>query len=325
MGEKLINPLFNVHERYNMNFLINPYRFGLMLLDTYASAEGAYSLRKLRSAYASYCIKVRRSSDNTTQDIGFVDNVLDTASLLTFTGANSGYIDTWYDQSGNGRNLTQSTTSQQPLIVSSGTINKTNNNPSIYFDPTASNYLYAATAANWKFLHYSNTSVFTVARCGTVTDPEDVYTVWATTGSVAGSRYGAYLLHDTRSSVPRDRVLLHLVQTGTVIINIQTAGDTPANAQFLASLICKPADATAAEKSALQTNNGTPRKNNTATGGVQDADPIHPLYLGMGLNSSGVGATYLKGTIQEVVLYASDKTSDRDNINSSINGFYGMY
>jgi len=309
-----------------MNFLINPYRFGLMLLDTYPSAEGAYSLRKLRSAYSSYCIKVRRSSDNATQDIGFVDNVLDTVSLLTFIGENSGYIDTWYDQSGNGRNLTQSTTSQQPLIVSSGAINKTNNKPSIYFDPSGSNYLYAATAENWKFLHYSNNSVFTVASCGTVTDPEDVYIIWATSASIATGRYGAYLAHDTRSSVPRDRVLLHVSYLNILgLINIQAAGDTPANTQFLASLICKPADVTAAEKSNLQTNNGTPRKNNTSDKKEANNNPIHPLYLGMGLNASNVGSLYLKGTIQEVVLYASDKTSDRGNINSSINGFYGMY
>ena len=56
-----------------------------------ASSAAAYSTRKLRSAYAGQCMNVRRSSDNATQDIGFVNNVLDTASLLTFVADRPGH------------------------------------------------------------------------------------------------------------------------------------------------------------------------------------------------------------------------------------------
>jgi len=52
------------------------------VLDTYTGAQIAYSFRKLRSAYSGNCIEVRRSSDNTTQNIGFVANVLDEVSLF---------------------------------------------------------------------------------------------------------------------------------------------------------------------------------------------------------------------------------------------------
>lgn len=97
------------------------------------SASAAWGLRLLRGAYAGKCIKVRRSSDNTTQDIGFAGGVLDTASLATFVGANNGFIDTWYDQSGNGYNATQATTGKQPQIVASGTLKTigTNSKPAI--------------------------------------------------------------------------------------------------------------------------------------------------------------------------------------------------
>ena len=104
------------------------------LLDSYGSAAAAYSLRKLSSSYSGNAIRVRRSSDNTEQDIGFTNCDLDTASLKSFVGANSGYIVTWYDQSGNtGRNATQSTTANQPSIVLSGVVQRqgTNNMPSI--------------------------------------------------------------------------------------------------------------------------------------------------------------------------------------------------
>lgn len=92
------------------------------LLDLFPNASAAYSLRRLNSAYTSNLIRVRRSSDNTEQDIGFVNNVLDTSSLTSFCGSGNGFVTTWYDQSGNGRNATQTTAANQPQIVSNGSV-----------------------------------------------------------------------------------------------------------------------------------------------------------------------------------------------------------
>ena len=94
------------------------------MLDTITGASCAFSMRKVRAAYSGNCLKVRRSSDNTTQDIGFSGGWLDESAVTTFVGANDGFVDTWYDQSGNGFNAVQATTSSQPRLVSSGTINK---------------------------------------------------------------------------------------------------------------------------------------------------------------------------------------------------------
>jgi len=93
-----------------------------LLLDTYSGAAAAYSLRKLRSAYTGAAVRVRRSSDNAETDIGFVNNELDTATLLTFCGANTGYVPVWYDQSGNARNASQTTALNQPVIIQSGVL-----------------------------------------------------------------------------------------------------------------------------------------------------------------------------------------------------------
>lgn len=90
------------------------------ILDTVPGASLALSLRKLRSAYAGYCIRIRRSSDNAELDIGFVNNVVDIATILTFIGAGSGYIVTWYDQSGNANNAGQGSATAQPLFVVDG-------------------------------------------------------------------------------------------------------------------------------------------------------------------------------------------------------------
>lgn len=105
------------------------------LLDTYSGAAAAYSLRKLRSAYTGSAIRVRRASDNTEQNIGFTAlGGLDTSSLTSFCSGTNGFVTTWYDQSGNARNATQTTASNQPQIVSSGSIILDNTKPAIQFD-----------------------------------------------------------------------------------------------------------------------------------------------------------------------------------------------
>ena len=103
-------------------------------LDVYTGAAAAYSLRLLRSAYAGSAIRVRRSSDNSESDIGFVSGVLDTATLLTFCGVGDGFVTTWYDQSGNSNDATQATAANQPKIVSAGSLVTENGKAAIDFD-----------------------------------------------------------------------------------------------------------------------------------------------------------------------------------------------
>ena len=97
-----------------------------LLLDQYGDGiAAAYSVRKLSSSYSGSAFRVRRDSDNSEQDIGFdTDGNLDESALTTFVSSNNGLIVTWYDQSGNSNNATQSTSTRQMRVVSSGTIDK---------------------------------------------------------------------------------------------------------------------------------------------------------------------------------------------------------
>ena len=109
------------------------------LLDSYSGASVAYSLRKLSAAYSGSAIRVRRSSDNAEQNIGFdAGGNLDTTGLLSFVGSGSGFVTTWYDQSGNGNNAFQTAASVQPQIVSNGSLILRNSKP--YIEATSSRY-----------------------------------------------------------------------------------------------------------------------------------------------------------------------------------------
>jgi hypothetical protein len=103
----------------------------LALEEVSVSGYAAYALRKLRPAYTGAAIRVRRSSDNAEQDIGFIGETLDTVALSAFIGLNSGYVKIWYDQSGNGRDLIQATTANQLRIVNAGEIDAYNGIPAL--------------------------------------------------------------------------------------------------------------------------------------------------------------------------------------------------
>lgn len=108
------------------------------VISVFAGAAAAYSMRiPAGSAYNGPLIRVRRSTDNAEQNFGAAavdangNRRLDTTALLAFVGAGSGFVTTWYDQSGNGFHATQTTGANQPTIVSSGTVVTLSGRPSI--------------------------------------------------------------------------------------------------------------------------------------------------------------------------------------------------
>lgn len=108
-----------------------------LLLDTYTGAAAAYSVRKLRTAYTGSAIRVREDSGDTELDIGFDSNGdLDTAAISTHCGVNNGYVVTWYDQSGNGNNATQTTNGSQPQIYNGAAVITENGKPAIHHTTT---------------------------------------------------------------------------------------------------------------------------------------------------------------------------------------------
>jgi len=98
-----------------------------------SGATAAYSLRRLKSS-ATKAVRVREDNGNTEIDIGFSGGTLDETALLNHVGSNNGFVTKWYDQSGNGNDASNATASQQPQIVTSGSVVKENGKPAIAFD-----------------------------------------------------------------------------------------------------------------------------------------------------------------------------------------------
>jgi hypothetical protein len=128
-----------------------------------ANIESIFYLSLHRGAYyGSPCIRVRRSSDNTEQNIGFTTSgSLDTTALLAFCGAGNGFIVTIFDQSLNARNVTQTNVSLQFQIVSSGALITQSGLTVFRANGSLSQGSYTKTASSlngYTLFHYSNIS-----------------------------------------------------------------------------------------------------------------------------------------------------------------------
>lgn len=284
---------------YSLISLMPKAPVGSLLLDTYSGAAVAYSLRKLRSAYTGNCIRVRRSSDNTEQNIGFVNNVLDTASLLTFCGAGNGFVTTWYDQSGNGLNLSMSTATNQPRIVNAGTIDSKDGTTAMKFNGTSH---FLGRAALTALAAGNNFSYFTVASNDVTNIANDVFN----NNGTSGGRVNVFI--DTRT-------------TGGIYLNflIQNSSSTNYRANLSA------ADGSTNQRLLSGFLNGFNMSafNNGLTGGT---DTYTGTYGNVYFELARLGnLRYLNGYIQELIIYPTDESSNRVGIETNINTYYTIF
>lgn len=127
--------------------------------------ESAWSVgRRLRAAYTGPIIRVRRSSDNAEQDFSGsgANGAVSASAVAAFCGAGDGFLTTIYDQSGNGRSFTQSSSTVQPLVVSSGVAITENGRLSAEFDGATSSRRMSigSSTGMFNFLHNGTSSSF---------------------------------------------------------------------------------------------------------------------------------------------------------------------
>jgi len=150
---KYTNEVTEVSAERNMYISVQDYTVRItpvvpsLLLDTYSGAVAAYSLRKVRAAYTGNCIQVQRESDDAVLDINFNNaSGINTVALETFCAGTNGRIRRWYDQSGQGNDLVQTTAANQAPIVTSGSVIK-NSDGHAYAECAEANYVSPVTIA----------------------------------------------------------------------------------------------------------------------------------------------------------------------------------
>lgn len=267
--------------------------------DLYPGADGWWALRKVRNSYTGFCIKIRRSSDNALQDIGFLSNgSLDIAAITSFVGSNSAYIHTWYDQSLNVRNFIMGSNVSQPRIVNAGTLEVQNGLPSIKFDGT-DDYLGLALVHEIPVLNV-DWATFIVQKRRIVGVRGAIFT-GAGAANILAAQYNDNNFYGQ-----------YIPSTATNGAKYRSAADATATFCIIDAHVVS--------------NSMTAYKNNSAYSlGA-------PLNFTSGITTvsllgryGNIGGTYSDCHISEVVHFTGDKTAQRAGLVSLLNSHYSIY
>jgi len=268
------------------------------ILDEFTGAQAAYSIRRLSGSYAGDAIRVRRSSDDSEQDIAFTGSGdLDTTSLLAFVGTggtDNGFVTIWYDQSGNTRNATNSAAAEQPKIVSGGALVTVDSKAGIDFDGS-DDFLSGAAKTT-----IANTAIFCVIK----SDSNTQDSVFIQNAVNAGNLVAIGLGGGGALSKLGSRLKVESS-------NVDHAGDSSftATTQTLVSFF--------ADNSACQLFiDGTEETANVVSRSTGSATTI---------GAKGDGNNPFNGKMQEVIFYDSDESSNRSGIESNINTHFSIF
>jgi hypothetical protein len=77
-----------------------------LLADQFTSPTVLLSLSKENSSYNGNCVQISSSTGTSQVNIGFSGTSIDMTALSSALAGGARYVDTWYDQSGNGNNAT---------------------------------------------------------------------------------------------------------------------------------------------------------------------------------------------------------------------------
>jgi len=275
-----------------------------LLLDDYSGAVGAYSVsRYLKKDFTNKAVvQLRRDSDGATSD--FTPTEITDGTATSWAGmGQSARVNIWYDQSGNGNDISQSSLYNKPYLIISGTVQTLDGTKAaVDFDGTND-----AIWINSQFpdIVLNNISVFCVAKYDTVptTPSETLYSLGWTAGngrffmtnwSSSGYEYGYYFGYagtwNALTGGPSADTSKHLFHSiaGSTLGHFEAWVDTTSMGYVTLS-------------------------SNTTSG----------TYGLGGVNSTTSYA--FDGKMSEFILYQSDQYSNIASIRSNVNSYYTLY
>jgi hypothetical protein len=289
------------------------------LLDIYTGAIGAWSLIKLRTAYIGNCIKVRRSSDNTSLDIGFINDYLDTASLLSFVGVGDGFVSIWYDQSGNGYNFEQPTLDYQPKIVNAGSLLTKNSKPTVVFDGLSDYMSIPSSLSSFSFLHKTGKSFISTVGYNRVANEGFILCNNNGTSANIGYLLTTFTTGDIRNFTTNGVAGL----SNATVSNQTNTAPLTTNSLFLINDETDNGNATASQRSKIYVNNGNALSLNTLTNTPSTANATADLTIGS--KSGSAKFAYFDGGISQLIIYNTAQSSNRTGITTAINQQFSIY
>ena len=279
----------------------------------FKDAIAIYSLRSIGNHGFSPVVRVRRDSDNSEKD--FSANEVHSNVLVDFVGSgNGGFVETWYDQSGNGNHLIQATGTKQPSIVTSGALNKRNNRPIVKF-----------IQANENNLTNANTNMFPTGSNIAATVFQAMHI-----DSSSGNRLGIFGSNGGGNNAAANGYRFGSGTSRRVIIKFANASAT--QVEFNSSSLSNNADSILTYLFTANGGTGTLQvfDNGSAQAEVsksitdQSYGPSH-VSSGLILGARTVSDNFSDSEFFEVIAYDSNQTSNRVLIETNMNDTYNIF
>ena len=284
---------------------------GGLLLDKFSSGVArAYSLRRLTNSYSGHALKMRRSGTNEEADVSFdrggeislsgskvynaSGSTADGTTLGAWIGSANGFAKVWYDQSGLGFNLTQSSNNNfQPKLINSGAILTTNGRASLDFDGSDDFFPFDEAGLN-----LADISTFTVVKHDAFNETTKI--VWV--ASFDPSNYYLLLVNNSEHEFFYSD-------------DYEVSFNAISNNQFLVTNIAGPILGVATQfQDGVQGNGTNPLDVSNLTDSADN-----------GIMGSTAGAFFCNGHLQELIFYADDKSPERQGIEGDINAYYKIF
>lgn len=220
------------------------------------------------------------------QDIGFTPaGDLDEAAISTFGGSDPLVVSRWYDQSGQSNHAVQISPGAQPQIYNGTAVITENGKPCMNFDGSNDH------------LELTNLGSVSAVSCFQVAK-----TIQTQTGAVLHCTSNLNTMHQPLGTDLYDN-LGTTGRTGAIAVS------TDMESQYLYS--------TSSTGTKTIRLNGSQIHQSSATVGIGTA----PHYIGVGYYTV---IDFYKGVIQEVIIYASDESSNFTGIETNIMTYYGI-
>lgn len=117
--------------------------------DFVSNVASVFSMRRTKTSYEGNIVRVRRSLDGDELEIPCESNGdLSKDAIIYFCGIGHGQVVKWYDQGGNGHDLTQGVVSNMPYIYYNGSMILMNGKPCIDFHNTSTSLAFMTTTIN---------------------------------------------------------------------------------------------------------------------------------------------------------------------------------
>jgi hypothetical protein len=202
----------------------------------------------------------------------------------------NGFVTTWYDQSGNGRNATQTTAGQQPRIVNAGVLDIANGKPAVRFN--GSNTFFSGVSLPLSQLTLSSV-LNDVTQAPTVR-----YSIGTGSGTPGRGIFSSFTGSPNAS-------LGYIPDAGTPVV--QTGFLPTIGQSYVVSLT------TTATATSIWANGG-----NNATGG---RITLNQLFIGQ----RGDSQWYYDGYNSETIVFPSAlSTTDRQTLERNQGQYYGI-